>query len=60
MVLALRHIFKHLKHFRFLKFEVNTILLCHVQHVNIYSMNTLKYSELKSHSSKQMCCFQYE
>lgn len=52
-VFALRHIFKYLKHFGFLMFEVNTVLLCYVQLLNIYSISISKYLELKSHSPKR-------
>lgn len=51
-MLALRHIFKYLKHFEFVMFELNIVLLCHVQHVNIYGISILKHSEQKSHSPK--------
>lgn len=54
IVFALRQVFKHLKHFRFLMFEVNIVLLCHVQHVNFYGLSILKSLELKSHSHKHV------
>lgn len=52
-MLALRHTFKYLKHFGFVIFELNIVLLCHIQHVNICGTSILKHSELKSHSLKR-------
>lgn len=53
-MLAVGHIFKYLKHFGFVMFELNIALLCHVQHVNICGISTLKPSELEPHSPKHV------